>query len=84
MLVGERNGREYPIADDRPVQEFFLEAWQAHGSSSEVRRLVEIVLGHSSFWGQNLTTVPDLVEEVAGHLIAIERQGIVSALRAVA
>jgi tagaturonate reductase len=82
MLVGERDGKEYPIADDRPVQEFFLEAWRTHGSSAGA--LAERVLGSTTLWGENLAGVPGLVAEVAGHLGAIERHGIVSALQTVA
>jgi tagaturonate reductase len=84
VLVGQRGGAEYRIVDDKPVQEFYLEAWREHGSPGDARRLAAKVLANALLWGQDLSAVPNLVDEVAGHLSAILEQGIGAALRAVA
>lgn len=83
-LVGERNGEEYRIADDRPVQEFFLDAWRDHASSADARRLVARVLANATIWGQDLTAVPGMTDAVAGHLALILDQGVAAAMRAAA
>lgn len=84
ILVGERHGVEYRIADDRPVQEFFFDAWRDHASSADARRLVTRVLASATIWGQDLNAVPGLTDAVAGHLAIILEQGVAEAMRPVA
>jgi tagaturonate reductase len=83
-LVGSRNGVEYPIADDKPVQEFYLDVWREYASPGEAHKLVTKVLANASLWGKDLTTVPSLVDEVAGHLAGILEKGVRQAIQAVA
>ena len=84
VLVGLRNGEEYRIADDKPVQEFYLDVWQGFSSPTDAEPLVRRVLANASLWGKDLTVVPNLVEEVAGHLAAILEKGIGPAMQEVA
>ena len=83
-LVGDRNGKEYPIADDRLIQEFFFNAWTTFGRCGETPRLVETILSSDRLWGQNLASIPGVVEEVTGHLNVINRDGMLTALQSVA
>jgi tagaturonate reductase len=83
-LVGDRKGKEYPIADDRPIQEFFFKAWTPFGTCDETPRLVETILSSDRLWGQNLASIPGLVEEVTEHLDVINRDGMLAALQSVA
>ncbi|HYL82052.1 MAG TPA: tagaturonate reductase [Candidatus Acidoferrum sp.] len=83
-LIGERHGEEYQIADDRPVQEFFFEAWRDHASPADAQGLVAKVLGNAKIWGQDLNAVPGMTDAVAGHLAIILDQGGASAMRTVA
>jgi len=84
VLVGLRSGEEYRIADDKPMQEFYLNVWQGYSSPTDAEPLVRRVLANASLWGRDLTAVPNLVEEVAGHLAAILEKGIGPAMRTVA
>jgi tagaturonate reductase len=80
-LVGRRNGDQYRIADDKPIQEFFFAVWANYPSSTDAGELVRQVLSNASLWGQDLTAVPGLTGAVAGHLAIILNQGIIPALR---
>jgi tagaturonate reductase len=84
ILVGKRHGEEYRINDDRPVQEFFFEAWRDHASSADARRLVTRALANATIWGQDLNEVPGLSDAVSGHLTIILKQGAAEAMRPVA
>ena len=77
-------GEEYRIADDKPVQEFYLDVWQDYSSPTDSEPLVRRVMANASLWGKDLTAIPNLVEEVAGHLAAILEKGIEPAMRTVA
>ncbi len=63
-------GKNYTIKDDRPVLEFYAERKDL--SNAE---LVHDVLSNESFWGQNLTKIPGLEEEVLKDLNLIDEKG---------
>jgi tagaturonate reductase len=81
VLVGRRNGEEYKIADDRPVQDFFFDIWQSYPSPADAGLLVRRVLANATLWGRDLTEIPGLTDAVTGHLTRILDQGVIAALR---
>lgn len=84
VLIGERDGEEYPIVDDKPVQELFFRVWQDFGSSADARALVSSVLGSTSIWGQDLNAAPGMTDAVTRHLATILDKGVTTAMRAIA
>ena len=83
-LVGERNGEEYRIVDDRPVLDFFADAWRAYASPNDVRTLISRVLANTSMWGRDLNAVPGMTEAVVGYLTAILDRGVGETLQTLA
>jgi tagaturonate reductase len=81
VLIGERNGEEYRIVDDKPVQDFFFGVWRDYASLTDARTLVSRVLANTSLWGQDLNALPGMTDAVAGHLAAILDKGVAAALR---
>lgn len=69
-LIGQRNGQEYKIMDDRAVLEFFF----AHKDDSAAE-LAHAVMSQDSFWGQDLTKIPGFETAVAACLEDIESNG---------
>ena len=69
-LIGHRNGQEYRIMDDMPVLEFF-----AANSGKPSAQLAQSFLGNEEFFGQDLTRIEGLVEEVAAYLDEIADHG---------
>lgn len=69
-LIGHRDGQEYRIMDDMPVLEFF-----AANSGKPSAQLAQSFLGNEEFFGQDLTWIEGLVEEVAAYLDEIADQG---------
>jgi tagaturonate reductase len=59
-LICRRDGRPYEIRDDEAVLRFFLET-----SALPPQEQAKRVLRNQSFWGQDLTQIPDLVLAVA-------------------
>lgn len=76
-MAGTRQGKDYPINDNREILEFF--AAQAGKSSAAV---AEAVLKKSEFWGEDLTNHPGMLAAVATQLEAIRSQGMRPALQA--
>ncbi len=83
-LIGERNGEEYRIADDRPVLDFFFDLWRDKTSPADARTLVGRVLANTSMWGQDLNALPGLPDTIATYLTAILTKGVAVALRTLA
>jgi len=67
-------GNTYVCRDDRSILEFYYE----HRKDSE-EELVSSVLKNTGMWGQNLTEIPGLENEVAQNLKNIRRNGAISA-----
>jgi tagaturonate reductase len=79
-LQGSRDGQSYAIKDDKPILEEFAAAWTAYDQNSDVPALVTRILGQSTWWKENLTMVPGLVDAVAGYLQAILSNGMVATM----
>lgn len=69
-LIGKRGEEEYPIRDDERVLEFYF-----FHKEDEGKALTEAVLSNTEFWGEDLTKIPGLCEEVTKDLEAIEKNG---------
>jgi len=76
-LMGLRPaGNAYPIQDDAAVLAFFL----AHHEDA-CENLVNAVMTHTDFWGEDLTLLPGLEEAVCNHLARILSQGAYEAMK---
>ncbi len=69
-LIGVRGGSEYLINDDRPILEFY----HRH-KDDDAATLAAAVLANTDFWGEDLTKVPGLLDEVTADLQVIEEKG---------
>lgn len=69
-FVGMRNGVEYPIKDDQNILEFY----NAH-KNDDAMTLTNAVLSNTAFWGEDLTKIDGLCEEIANNLTIIKEQG---------
>jgi len=69
-LVGNRNGEEYTIRDDKAVLDFFKD-----NSSKEPKEFAEAFLGTEKFFGQDLTQVAGLVDAVSSYITDIRAKG---------
>ena len=79
VLIGHRNGQEYPIKDSQPILEKFAALWSnfdhSDGSSTAVRALTDEVLQQSDWWGKDLRNISGLSSAVARYTTAILTQG---------
>ncbi len=75
---GLRAGGRYPIRDDGAALAAINAAWRAH--EADPCALAHLVLSDPSLWGQDLSRLPGLADEVGRSLAAIEREGIPGAL----
>lgn len=69
-FVGERDGNEYKICDDKSIQEFYF----AHREDDE-KTLAKAVLSNKDFWGEDLTELEGFLEEVTADLETIKEKG---------
>ncbi|WP_435930302.1 tagaturonate reductase [Dryocola sp. BD613] len=78
---GERNGESYPLQDDERWLVRYQELWtNLRDRQIDIGQLVHTVLSDSEHWGQDLTEVVNLVDQVAENLRLIESQGMRAAL----
>lgn len=75
---GENNGKQYPIQDSAEIVQYFSEQWKTNGK--DLTTLVRSVLSQTSFWGKDLTTVPELARTVETYLHIINTKGITAAI----
>lgn len=69
-LVGNRNGEEYTIRDDKDVLDFFKD-----NSSKEPKEFTQAFLSTEKFFGQDLTKVAGLVDAIASYITDIRAKG---------
>ena len=69
-LVGNRNGEEYTIRDDKDVLDFFKA-----NSSKAPKEFTQAFLSTEKFFGQDLTKVAGLVDAVASYITDIRANG---------
>ncbi|SEW28920.1 tagaturonate reductase [[Clostridium] fimetarium] len=69
-LVGNRNGEEYTIRDDKDVLDFFKA-----NSSKSPKEFTQAFLSTEKFFGQDLTKVSGLVDAVTSYITDIRAKG---------
>ena len=77
LVCRRPKGDLYTVRDDRPALEFFY----AHRSDAP-EDLARAALANDALWGQDLTRVPGLEDEVARILKDIREEGALAAFRA--
>lgn len=70
QLLGRRGDNTYAIQDDASVLQFYYEH-----KGADAETLTRDVLANESFWGEDLTKIPGLVETVTCDLNMIRDQG---------
>ncbi len=68
---GDWHGEVIPLNDSPEVLNFFKITWQEH----EVQKVVQKILSNESFWGQDLTQIDGLADQVTRSLKQIEKPG---------
>ena len=76
-LQCQRDGTPYQILDDEAVLSFFLNA-----SKLPANEQTALFLQNESFWGTNLSSIPELTKTVSQSLIDIKRNGMRQTLSA--
>lgn len=69
---GEWNGKLLPINDDSEIVDFFKKAWEQHSYKDIASRMLK----KKDFWGEDLTQVKDLNDQIAYALELIENKGV--------
>ena len=78
---GEFQGKSYPIRDDAAA--YFYERWSAIEltDAEALTSLVHEVLGHASFWDQDLLHLGDFPDRVAHYLAQFGERGVRATLK---
>lgn len=69
---GSFDGKSLPIKDSDEIVEAFTEAWKL----STLKETVNTVLSNEDFWGEDLTQINELSEEVQNAITEIESNGV--------
>lgn len=69
-FTGIRGEEEYMIKDDQDILDFYY----AH-KDDDIRTLTNAVLSNTGFWGEDLTAIAGLCDEVAADLTIVKKQG---------
>ena len=75
--AGERQGQAYPIRDNADVLAIISAAWRA---SKDAGALAATLLADSRLWGEDLTRIAGLQEQVAHSLARIKAVGVKAAM----
>lgn len=78
-FVGNRNGQRYSIKDDAAVLAALDTAWKAF-DVTHPQAMVKTILTDTHLWGEDLTKLADLAEQVAVRLARIETVGVKAAM----
>ena len=68
------------MKDDAPVLEAFAAQWRAFSQHRDPGALCRAVLARADFWGEDLSSLPDLVEAIGAHLSRILQLGVREAI----
>ncbi|MGE4286830.1 MAG: tagaturonate reductase [Phycisphaerae bacterium] len=74
IYCGVRDGREYPVKDDKDIQRFFAGLWS--GFDGDYNRLAGAVLSKKNFWGEDLSKVDGFQNLLAEQLQSIDEKGV--------
>ncbi|OGB91800.1 MAG: hypothetical protein A2Z31_08070 [candidate division NC10 bacterium RBG_16_65_8] len=83
-LVGARADGPYAVKDDAPVLEAFADQWRAYAHHPDAGRVCRAILARTDFWGQDLSALPDLLEDVVSQLSRILQVGVRQAISTIA
>lgn len=78
---GEWQGQTIPLKDNQSALDFFSDLW---ANSESTQELVYAVLQNDSLWGQDLSAIDGLADQLITYLDAIDRDGILSVLQTIA
>lgn len=77
-FVGEANGKEYAIRDDRDICAYFAALpWE------DVKKTVDTALSNVELWGRDLTEVAGLADKVADFISKIDEVGAKDVMRSI-
>ena len=79
---GTRDGKSYPIKDNANVINIFADAWRGWNKGDDASERVHTLLSDVRLWGEDLTAIPGLVEQVAASLNRIKAVGSRAAISA--
>ena len=74
---GEWKGETLPVQDDQQIKDFFSRVWK----KDDLEELTQEVLKKEDYWGQDLTTVPGLKEQIKVALKELEEKGVEEGFR---
>ncbi|WP_159871333.1 MULTISPECIES: tagaturonate reductase [unclassified Raoultella] len=77
---GQRDGQTYPLQDDEVWLTRFAEGWAQVANGRALHELVVEVLQDKKHWGEDLTVIPGLAEQVTRYLEVMLSAGIREAL----
>ncbi len=77
---GQRDGQTYPLQDDEVWLTRFAEGWAQVANGSPLHELVTEVLQDAAHWGEDLTAIHGLADQVTRYLEMILRAGMREAL----
>lgn len=78
---GDRNGEPIKLADNPEVLDFFESNWsKVTGSKESIAQMVNLVLSNTNFWGQDLTKIKGVQNEVISSLLSILDKGMHGAI----
>ena len=77
---GQRDGQTYPLQDDDVWLTRFAEGWAQVAQGRPLGELVTEVLQDTAHWGEDLTAIPGLAEQVTRYLEVILSAGMREAL----
>ncbi|MEM9717688.1 MAG: tagaturonate reductase [Bacteroidota bacterium] len=73
---GEKEGQPIPLKDTPAVLEYFTQEWTAvENGNQDLETFVEKVLSQEAFWGQSLSSIPELAATIKDHLIQLQAKG---------
>ena len=78
---GQRDGQAYPLQDDDVWLSRFAAGWAQVAQGRPLHELVTEVLQDTGHWGEDLTAIPGLAEQVTRYLEVILSAGMREALR---
>ncbi|MEN0615779.1 tagaturonate reductase [Klebsiella indica] len=78
---GQRDGQAYPLQDDEVWLTRFSEGWAQVSRGRPLHELVTEVLQDNAHWGEDLTAIPGLAEQVTRYLEVMLSAGMREALR---
>lgn len=79
-FTGRRGDKDYPISDDKPILDFFHDAWRKY--ANDPAALARAALANAALWDEDLTAIPGLTEAVGKALAAITAKGVRVAMQA--